>query len=253
VVPAGDVHPWFGQSESGPLATTVRDAALLLGVMAGRAVEVEAAPRPLRIALAMRSPAPGMRVQAERRAAAERVAELLAGAGHAVERVRTPRSISIALALTRRWCAFVADDVERLGLDADKLEPLTRTHLRMGRRFLRKRPPSDADSERMRALLGPLFAEHDLVLQPALAQPPPSTASLRGGWLRSTFRMSAFTPFTPPWNLAQYPAMAVPAGLDSRGLPVAAMLGGPPGSEARMLSVAAQVESLAPWPRHAPI
>jgi amidase len=45
--------------------------------------------------------------------------------------------------------------------------------------------------------------------------------------------------------------MVVPAGLDPRGLLLAVQLVAPPGNEARLLSVAAQLETLRPWPRTA--
>jgi len=252
VIPAGDVHPWFGHSEAGPVATTVGDAALLLSVLSG-APPHRLEPRPLRIAVAVRAPSPGIRVHREFRRAAMDAAARLAEAGHSVSIIAGPRSLPIALALLRRWCAFAADDVARLDLDADRLEPLTRIHVRRGRRVLRRRPPDDADVARMRAVLDEVFAGCDLLLQPALAQLPPPTASFRSGWLRSILRMTGFTPFTPAWNLARYPAMAVPYGSSAKGLPLAVMLGGPPGSEPRMLSVARHIETMAPWPRHAPL
>ncbi len=253
VVPAGDVHPWFGHSEAGPIATTAADAALLLSVLSGAPPHDLAAPQPLRIAVAVRAPGPGIRVHREYRRAAMEAAAMLAKAGHTVELIPGPRSLSIALALLRRWCAFAADDVARLGLEAEKLEPLTRVHVRRGRKVLRRRPPDEVEVMRMRAALDDVFAGHDLLLQPALGQLPPPTASFRAGWLRSILRMSAFTPFTPGWNLARYPAMSVPCGSTAQGFPLAVMLGGLPGSEARLLSVARQIETLAPWQRHAPL
>jgi amidase len=253
VVPAGDVHPWFGHSEAGPIATTAADAALLLSVLSGAPPHDLAPPQPLRIAVAVRAPGPGIRVHRDYRRAAMDAAAMLARAGHTVELVPGPRSLSIALALLRRWCAFAADDVARLGLDVEKLEPLTRVHVRRGRKVLRRRPPDDVDVMRMRAALDDVFAGSDLLLSPALGQLPPPTASFRTGWLRSILRMSAFTPFTPGWNLARYPALSVPCGSTPEGFPLAVMLGGLPGSEARLLSVARQIESLAPWQRHAPL
>jgi amidase len=47
--------------------------------------------------------------------------------------------------------------------------------------------------------------------------------------------------------------MTVPAGLDPAGLPVAVQLVAPPGGEARLLAVAAQLERARPWPRTAPL
>ncbi|HKE19112.1 MAG TPA: amidase, partial [Kofleriaceae bacterium] len=254
VLPVGDVHPWFGHSEAGPIATTVGDAALLLSVLAGGAQARDlAAPRPLRISVVLRAPSIGLRVHPAYRRATEAVAAVLANAGHAIRVIDGPRSTALGLALLRRWCAFAADDVARLGLDPELLEAQTRAHVRRGQRALRRRPPADSEVERMRALFAEVFAGCDLLLQPAMAQPPPTTASLRTGWLRSILRMSRFAPFTPPWNLARYPAIAVPAGVDAERLPLAVMLGGPPGSEPLLLAVARQIEQLAPWQRHAPL
>jgi amidase len=253
VLPGPEVMPWFGHSEAGPIATTVGDAALLLSVLAGTRPAPLDPPPPLRIAVAVRAPAPGIRVDAALRRAAEMAAARLGEAGHAIEVISGPRSLAVALSLMRRWCAFAADDVTRLDLDPARLEPHTRTHVRRGRRVLRRRPPEESEVARMRALLAPVFERCDLLLQPALAQLPPPTAAFRGAYLPSLLRMTGFTPFTPMWNLARYPAIVVPAGASARGVPLAVMLGGPPGSEGRLLAVARQLETLASWPRHAPL
>ncbi len=253
VVPRGDMPAWFGHAEAGPLATTVEDTALLLGVLSGRRWPERSEGRLARIAVGLRAPAPGMPVHGELRAAAERAARALADAGHSIDVIEVPRSIPIVLSLFRRWCAFVADDVAKLGLPEHQLEPLTRTHLRAGKLVLRRQPPDDAEVARQRAVFARIFADHDLLLQPTLAQPPPATREFRTGWLRSLLRMSSFTPFTPGWNLAQYPSMSLPAGLAADGLPIGVMLGGATGSEELMLSVAYQLEAVNPWPRHAPL
>jgi amidase len=46
--------------------------------------------------------------------------------------------------------------------------------------------------------------------------------------------------------------MSVPAGTDPQGQPVAVQLVARPGGEGQLLSVAAQLEQLRPWPRVAP-
>jgi Asp-tRNA(Asn)/Glu-tRNA(Gln) amidotransferase A subunit family amidase len=51
-----------------------------------------------------------------------------------------------------------------------------------------------------------------------------------------------------PANLAGLPACAVPTGLSPDGLPVGMQIIGPRWSDARVLSVAAAYERLAPWP-----
>ena len=61
-----------------------------------------------------------------------------------------------------------------------------------------------------------------------------------------------FAPFPAPWNLAGYPAIAVPAGMSAAGLPLSVQVVAAPGREALLLSVAATVEAALPWPRIAP-
>jgi amidase len=55
---------------------------------------------------------------------------------------------------------------------------------------------------------------------------------------------------TGVWNLAGYPAATVPVPSD--GLPGAVQLITTPGREGLLLSLAAQLEKVRPWPRHAP-
>jgi len=59
--------------------------------------------------------------------------------------------------------------------------------------------------------------------------------------------------YTPSWNVAGLPAASVPFGQDDDGLPLAVQLVGPAGSEGTLLSLAAQIEQLHPWPQlHSP-
>jgi amidase len=65
--------------------------------------------------------------------------------------------------------------------------------------------------------------------------------------------LTGYMPFCPPLNLVGFPAMSVPAGTSAEGLPLGAQLAAVPGGEALLLSVARQLETLRPWPRHAPM
>jgi amidase len=89
-----------------------------------------------------------------------------------------------------------------------------------------------------------------VLVTPALAQPPiAAKAWSRRGWLTNVLVNARYAPFAAPWNLAGWPAMSVPAGLDPRGLPLAVQLVAPPGGEAQLLAIAAQLQQLRPWPR----
>ena len=61
-----------------------------------------------------------------------------------------------------------------------------------------------------------------------------------------------FTPFTPLFNLTGQPAVSVPAGVGADGLPLAVQLVGRVGAEDTLYSLAAQIESAAPWAQRRP-
>jgi amidase len=106
--------------------------------------------------------------------------------------------------------------------------------------------------ERWRGALIPFFANHDVLLTPALAKPAPAAhAWHERGWFKNMV-VNLYAPFCAPWNLVGYPAMAVPVGVIGADLPVAVQLVAAPGGEAMLLGLAAQLEQLKPWPRFAP-
>lgn len=78
----------------------------------------------------------------------------------------------------------------------------------------------------------PFFVGYDVLVTPALAQPPIAAAAWsQRGWLANVWTNARYAPFAAPWNLAGWPAMSVPAGLGPRGLPLAVQLVAPPGGE----------------------
>jgi amidase len=54
-------------------------------------------------------------------------------------------------------------------------------------------------------------------------------------------------------NLTGMPAISIPFGMSSDGLPIGIQVMGPLGSEALLLELAAQVEALRPWALVAPM
>jgi amidase len=59
--------------------------------------------------------------------------------------------------------------------------------------------------------------------------------------------MTAWTPFTAPYNTSGQPAVSVPLHWTADGLPVGVMLVGRPADEATLLRVSAQLEQARPW------
>jgi amidase len=122
----------------------------------------------------------------------------------------------------------------------------------------------------MRAM-GTWFQRFDLYLTPTCAQPPARIGELDpprwqralldavltlglGGVLRRSGLVEklAFdnlhrTPFTQLANLTGTPAMSVPWGLDTRGLPLGVQFAAAWGREDRLFRLAAQLEQAHPW------
>jgi amidase len=261
VIPSGRPEPWFGLVASGPLTTTVADAALLLDVLAG--TERYRDPRPpdgpLRVAYSTRTYVPGLRPAAGPVAAAEAVAGLLAASGHVVDEADPPYPAGFAATFLRRWLVGVARDAAHL--DRSALEARTRAQARLGTALDRVRAPGPEPVEAWRARAAAWFADgFDVLLTPALGRAPVEAGRWAGrGLTRTLAGATAFAPCTAPWNVAGFPSLAVPAPLggdgtklEAGGVPVGALLTGPPGSEDVLLGLAAQLEASAPWPRPAP-
>ena len=252
--PPTAVSTWSRMSEYGPLATTVADLGLALDVLAGGDAYRAVAPpdRPLRVGVSAKPGAVGVRVHPEVRAALDATAETLATAGHRVEEVDPPwRNGDIAPFLQRVFHGC-AEEADRLPDGA--LERRTLTEARVGRALRRVRPAPTGPPRRVLARYRARLAGHDLLLTPTLAQPPLRVGAYRGkGLVRTVLGLTAYMPFTPPINLVGYPAMSVPAGFSAGGLPLGVQLAAAPGGEALLLAVARQLETLRPWPRHAPL
>jgi amidase len=253
-----------GLSTAGPLARTVRDAAAMLDVLAGRAVGDPAwAPSPsgtflsacdrepgrLRVARFVAPVIADAPVHAECVAAYEDASRLLADLGHDVEDVAVPLPPEAVPTFETCWAVLTALSAPPPGTE-HLLRPLTR--------WL---------SERGRAVSGPAFglavgelrrvaaraltalAPYDAVLTPTLAQPPLPIGEIRDDAdpARDFENQKRFTPWTSAWNLTGMPAVSLPLHHTADGLPVGVMLAARPAEEELLLSLAAQVEAAAPW------
>jgi len=260
---------WLGLSTYGGLARTVADSALLLDVMHGalpadtdRAPEfsgsyVQAAatePGRLRIAVSRKLP-PGLlgRVSADQRGAWERTAALLSAAGHEVVD-RNPAYGLAQVEFLQLWMRSIYEESLTVP-DRALLEPSTR-QMAAGGRFLV--PPARrrrllAGRARTTARITALWDEFDVLMTPALAK---TAIGAEGGYGRpaplAVDIAGRFTPFTPLFNLTGQPAVSVPAGLGSDGLPLAVQLVGRVGAEDTLYSLAGQIEAAAPWAQRRP-
>lgn len=260
VVPAHlGATDWYGMSENGALATTAEDAALLLSVMADDPSLARILPvgERLHVAVSFRAPVAGVAVDPAWAAAADRLASMLRGEGHDVrhaEPVSATDAVGNAAAIAGlvRWFAGTAADADEL--ESGRLEARVRRHAMLGR-LVRRTPLMD---ERLRDSwirhADEFLREYDILITPALAQPPINARRwFSGGWSSTMLANVRYAPFAAPWNVAGMPAIVIPMGVHPQaGTPVAAQVVARHGREALLLSVAAWVERVRPWRRTAP-
>ncbi|RBO87348.1 amidase family protein [Nocardia puris] len=229
----------------GVLATTVDDAALVLAVLAARPdLACPEPPGHLRIALALNAPLRLSRRDPYWIDAARTAAAVAEAAGHRVEEAELPYG-DIASALLPRWLTVALPD------RTPDLPPRTRRHLAFGRLARRLHATRSTRIDRAEARLLEFFERYDAVITPALAASPPrATAWHHRGWAANLRTAARFAPFTPVWHLIGWPAASVPMGTHPHtATPLAAQLAAPPGREAALLGLGAQLERLHPWRR----
>ncbi|HJQ42943.1 MAG TPA: amidase family protein, partial [Jatrophihabitantaceae bacterium] len=254
VLPAGIGNgDWFGMAENGPIATTVQDAATVFAVMADVRPFVNVRrPNHVRIATSTRAPMLGTPVDKHWRAAVGKAGLLLREAGHTVEADDPPYSIRTLVSEIGRWSAGTELDAQLLA-DRSRLERRLKSFTKLGRRAMKLGLAGPEGRARWQRAAESFFEEHDVLITPTLAQPPiRSVAWGQRGMVANIWSNSHYAPFAAPWNLAGWPAMAVPAGVHPTGTPLSVQLVTKPGGEMTLLGLAGVLEGAQPWPRIAP-
>jgi amidase len=255
----------FGLSTNGPLARTVRDAAMLLDVMARRVpgdfyyvtplpdgesflAAADREPGRLRIARSAEPAVPGARVHPDCLAAYDAATELLTELGHEVVDLPQLFPAEMVPSFEVLWGAMSTlmpvDPAQE-----DQLLPLTR--------WLRGRGAATAAPDLFRAQTAlqhvmraamPVVERYDAVLHPTLAEPPAPVGHFHSAEPAENFeRQKRFTPFTALYNVSGQPAVSVPLYWTEAGLPIGIMLGGRMGAESTLISLSAQLEAARPW------
>jgi amidase len=256
----------------GPLAHTVRDAAAFLDAVAGpRLGDADPLPplpagetflgwcdrAPGRLRIGRFADAPmSVGIDPEVFDAWERASALLVSLGHDVVDIPVPLPPDAVPAFETVWSVSAAT-IPVEPAQVHLLMPLTK-YLRARGRQATGVDYADAMSQlKMMSREAVVSTAHlDAVLTPTLAQLPKPI-----GWFAEVDdaaedfeRQKQFTPFTSIYNLTGQPAISLPLYESRDGLPIGLMLVGRPAGEAALLSLAAQVESAAPWShRHPPV
>ncbi len=256
------------------LARTMRDTAALLDVVSGPGIgdkyfvapperpyaqEVGAPPGRLHIATTTQAWS-GVPVDKEYADTVSMVCHELVAMGHDVEEASPHVDWeSFVAASVLIWTASVADSALGLaharGIEVgpDVLEAVTLASVEYGRRL------TAVDLLRALRLCGTItrsvsafFRSYDVLVTPTAATPPPLLGSLNQNdrsldprdWLNKLFTL---IPFTPLFNMTGQPAISLPLGQSSEGLPIGVQLVARYGDEATLLRLAAQLEQALPW------
>lgn len=260
LVPMFPASPFGTLAHAGPMTRTVADAALLLDIITGfDSRDWSAAPTPtgsfldglrdgaadLRIAF---SPALGFgdndpEIDALVRAAAATFEQL----GAAVDEV-DPGIDDPVQAFHALWFAGAAKVLDGYGPHAiEQVDPgLRRCIEEHGRisasEFL------DATAVRMDlgVTMGRFHETYDLLLTPTLPIPAfPRARDAPEQWHSPDW--TSWTPYTYPFNMTQQPAISVPCGFTSAGLPAGLQIIGPRHADRTVLRAAQAYEEAADW------
>lgn len=249
---------WYGHT--GPLARTVADAAALLDVLSGYVTgdaywapeperpfleEVGRDPGKLRIAMTTTHPNPNASTAPANRAAAEEAASLLAHLGHEIVEAAPPAFDMIAAMIITAASMGARTDLP------DDLEAIDAMLVQMGRTAPAaelSRVMDDLQVQSRRSVA--FFDDHDLLLTPTVAAPPPAVGDFARMLQEAPHEVAQIldkVPFTPTWNQTGQPAVSIPLSVGDDGMPVGVQLVGRPAGEATLIRVSAQLEQVKPW------
>lgn len=260
-IPLFPASPFGPLSHAGPMARSVDDTALLLDVLAmpdyrdpaALAPPVstyrEAVRRDVRGLIAAYSPTLGyVDVDPEVAAIVKSAVESLSEAGLHIEEA-DPGFTDPKPAFDILWATGAAKLLDTFPAGSEsRIDPGLRKVWELGKKF----SASDylgANAERaaLGILMGEFHTRYDVLITPTVPIPafeaghevPP------GSGLES---WPDWTPFTYPFNMTQQPAISVPAGRTTSGLPVGLQIVGPRHSDDLVLAVAKLLEEVRPWP-----
>ena len=266
---------WAGMSIDGFLSRSLRDTAALLDATQGPDLGAPYWPPPLRGTYlgAMQAPPGRLRIRFSTRTlgggaihpecvqAVENAARLLDGLGHEVAEFSPPPGLAVE-AMMHAWTRIVAcgtalnvrEILAGAALDPALVEGVTRGAIAYaqtlsGADYLAAVGEIHAFGRRMARV----FLDCDVLLSPTLAEPPAKVGRLKPynedfvAYRTGKGSMFEYSPFTAIFNASGQPAVSLPLHWSASGLPVGVHLAMAFGEDERLMSLAAQIETAAPW------
>ncbi|MBH8551701.1 amidase [Nostocaceae cyanobacterium CENA357] len=257
--PLGDRHA--GIATNGPIARTVADAAALLDAISGYVTgdpywladpetsflaATQEKLGALRVAFSTNIPPLG-EADANCQQGVLATVQLLGQLGHKVEE-KCPDFSSLVEPFQAVWQAGIAAS----GLPIEVLQPVNRwLFARTGSvpEYLQAVSQMQIAARQIVAF----FDTVDVLVLPVYLHSPIRIGEWANLSPEETFQnIVRWVAPCPAANATGQPAIAIPVGFDSNGLPISVQLIGKPAAEATLISLAAQLEAANPWIDHRP-
>jgi amidase len=254
---------WAGFATNGPLARSVRDAALLLDVMAGPADgDPYWAPspqhrfidalkhRPRKFRLATVSETSLAPVDPEIRSAFDSACDLFRAMGHSAEPIKLDPAALLKDVAQKLMCAGISSIPVK---NPELMDPVVRAAWERGRNMTASEYISTV--ARMHNVSRQVIREllpYDALLTPTLPHPAVPIGSLYSEPENSMEEIFGWIPFTFPFNATGQPAISLPNGFTKAGLPIGLQIVGRPADEIGIIALAAAFEEARPWRGHHP-
>jgi aspartyl-tRNA(Asn)/glutamyl-tRNA(Gln) amidotransferase subunit A len=268
LIPLYPPSPFGTLSHAGPMTRTVRDTAALLDVIIGfDARDWSAMPTPTTSFLdGLDGGVAGLRVgyspdlgfvrnDPEVGAAVRAAVDVLAGLGAQVDEA-DPGFADPVQAFHVLWFSGEAKVLSAYGdigdTWADGVDAGLRRTAAIGATYSAS-DYLDATAVRMElgSRMGRFHETYDVLVTPTLPLPAfPVGQDVPDGWPSPDW--TSWTPYTYPFNLTQQPALSVPCGFTSAGLPVGLQIVGARHADALVLRVGQAYQSATDWHRRIP-
>jgi Asp-tRNA(Asn)/Glu-tRNA(Gln) amidotransferase A subunit family amidase len=250
----------------GPLTRNVRDAALMMNIIAGDDGKdytcfktpvpdyvklLDEKPEKMRIAW---SPDLGYGVQVDHevRTLTEAAAHIFEQMGHIVEEAHPVTGVPFEtwdVAISSRYYIPFGFVLQK---HADEIMDYTRIAMECGRDIAGVEVAKAwLQIEKFRAVMTAFFDKYDLLLTPTTAVPAFPVGKQNRTLGRGIINWP-FAPFTCMFNLTGNPGASIPCGFSSAGLPVGLQIVGKRGDDPRILQASAAFEEAQPWAEQRP-
>jgi amidase len=183
-------------------------------------------------------------------------AKLLESLGHEVEQIPLPIDVDTMVGHFLNYYGFLSYMSSHFGrfvfqakVDKSQLEPFTTGLAARFKRNALTLPRSIREMKRIGRDAGKLFETYDVIMTPVLAHKTPKIGyfSPELSYEEVTKRAIDFATYTGLYNVTGEPAISLPLGTDSDGMPLGVQFAAPYGEDKRLLELALELEQAKPW------